>query len=169
MYVKGRCNMQQVVSRVIQTPIDELFIAASDEGLTHLLFVDNMSSVPDSYDQPHTILDQTSAQLEAYFAGELQEFDIPVAPKGTEFQQKVWQVLQTIPYGDHRSYSDLANSLNNPKAVRAVGAANGQNPISIIIPCHRVIGKNGSLTGYAGGLERKQWLLALETKQAQLL
>lgn len=102
------------------------------------------------------------AEVTAYLAGELMDFSIAVAPQGTLFQQQVWQALQTIPYGHTASYADIAERIGRPQAVRAVGAANGANPISLIIPCHRVIGKNGSLTGYAGGLDVKQRLLALE-------
>ena len=102
------------------------------------------------------------AQLNSYFAGELKEFDLPLAPPGTEFQRKVWSALQEIPYGETRSYGELAREVGNANASRAVGAANGRNPIPVIIPCHRVIGGNGSLTGFGGGLETKQHLLKLE-------
>jgi methylated-DNA-[protein]-cysteine S-methyltransferase len=101
-------------------------------------------------------------QLEGYFAGELQVFDLPLALRGTEFQQRVWTALRQIPYGTTISYLELARRTGNPQAVRAVGAANGRNPISIIVPCHRVIGADGSLTGFGGGLERKDWLLRHE-------
>lgn len=101
-------------------------------------------------------------QVLAYLNGELRQFSIAVAPQGTPFQQQVWQALQTIPYGETASYSDIASRIGRPRAVRAVGAANGANPVSLIIPCHRVIGRNGALTGYAGGLAVKQRLLALE-------
>lgn len=98
-------------------------------------------------------------QLDQYFSGELLEFDLPLNPEGTSFQKRVWETLSTIPYGVVRSYLDIAKSLDDLGAVRAVGRANGSNPIAIIIPCHRVIGKDGSLTGYAGGVEKKKWLL----------
>jgi methylated-DNA-[protein]-cysteine S-methyltransferase len=101
-------------------------------------------------------------QLMQYFDGEITTFNLPLAPLGTPFRQETWQALQKIPYGETRCYSEQAELMNNKKAVRAVGAANGANPISIIIPCHRVIGKDGSLTGYAGGLQRKAWLLNFE-------
>ncbi len=103
-----------------------------------------------------------SAQLGAYFAGELKEFDLPLLLEGTEFQRKVWEALCGIPYGVTTSYGELARRLGEPQASRAVGLANGSNPISIVVPCHRVIGANGSLTGYGGGLERKEWLLKHE-------
>lgn len=106
-------------------------------------------------------------QLGAYFAGELTTFDVPLAPRGTPFQQRVWQALQQIPYGATASYRDVAARIGSPKAVRAVGLANGRNPISIVIPCHRVIGADGSLTGYGGGLERKRLLLELEARAAR--
>ena len=101
-------------------------------------------------------------QFESYFAGRLTVFDLPLAPQGTEFQQRVWRALRDIPYGETISYAELARRIGRPLAVRAVGAANGRNPISIIVPCHRVIGSDGSLTGFGGGIERKRWLLAHE-------
>ena len=105
-------------------------------------------------------------QLAAYFAGQLQHFDLPLAPRGSAFQQSVWRALLEIPYGETASYGDLAKRLGNPGASRAVGLANGRNPLGIIVPCHRVIGANGTLTGYGGGLERKQWLLNHERQYA---
>ena len=108
-------------------------------------------------------------QLKAYFAGELENFDLSLSPQGTPFQQKVWSELQKIPYGKTISYGELARRIGNPKASRAVGLANGSNPISIVIPCHRVIGANGKLTGYGGGLPIKEKLLALERRQLRLL
>jgi len=108
---------------------------------------------------------EASVQLDAYFAGELKEFDLPLKPKGTAFQESVWQVLTEIPYGETWSYGQLATNIGNPKASRAVGAANGVNPIPVIIPCHRVIGASGKLTGFGGGIETKQFLLELESGQ----
>lgn len=110
----------------------------------------------------HPILQRTQQQLSAYFAGERQHFDLPLAPQGTDFQRQVWAKLREIPFGETWSYGDLARAIDRPKASRAVGAANGQNPIGVIIPCHRVIGAAGTLTGYAGGVERKSWLLQHE-------
>ena len=107
-------------------------------------------------------------QLQEYFGGTRQVFDVPLAPQGTLFQMEVWRVLRTIPYGETQSYADIAEQIGRPKAVRAVGAANGRNPLSIFVPCHRVIGKNGSLTGYAGGLAQKSVLLEIE-QASQLL
>ena len=115
------------------------------------------------------VLKKARRQLEEYFAGQRTEFDIPLKPKGTEFQRSVWKALREIPFGETRSYSQQAALLKNPKAVRAVGAANGKNPIWIIVPCHRVIGADGSLTGYAGGVDVKKYLLDLESKQRSLL
>jgi methylated-DNA-[protein]-cysteine S-methyltransferase len=102
---------------------------------------------------------ETKQQLTAYFAGTLTAFDLPLQMQGTLFQQQVWAALKTIPYGTTKSYGELAQQIGQPKAARAVGLANGQNPVSIVVPCHRVIGANGKLTGYGGGIERKQWLL----------
>lgn len=107
------------------------------------------------------------AELEEYFAGERTAFDVPLAPRGTAFQQEVWRALTAIPYGETTTYSALAQTIGRPKAVRAVGAANGQNPISIVVPCHRVIGRDGTLTGYAGGLDKKRALLDLEARRTR--
>lgn len=115
------------------------------------------------------MLDRAAEQLAAYFAGELTAFDLPLAPAGTEFQQKVWSQLRAIPYGETRTYGELATKLRRPTASRAVGAANGKNPLGIVVPCHRVIGASGDLTGYAGGLPMKKWLLAHEQRQLSLI
>lgn len=114
-------------------------------------------------DKKHPILLETQKQLNEYFSGQRKVFDLPLDFEGTEFQQKVWQALLTIPFGETRSYKQIAEQIGNVKAVRAVGAANGKNPISIIAPCHRVVGANGKLVGFAGGLENKDILLKLET------
>lgn len=116
-------------------------------------------------DIQHPILLETQKQLNEYFAGQRQKFDVPLYFEGTEFQQKVWQALLTIPFGETRSYKQIAEQIGNVKAVRAVGAANGKNPISIIAPCHRVVGTNGKLVGFAGGLENKDILLKIEKLQ----
>lgn len=108
---------------------------------------------------------QACQQLDEYFAGLRQHFELPLAPQGTGFQQRVWQALQSIPHGEHRSYKDIALLIDNPKAVRAVGLANSRNPIALMIPCHRVIGASGKLVGYAGGIARKAWLLEHEHQQ----
>jgi len=116
-------------------------------------------------DHQHPMLLRVKKQLEQYFAGQRQQFDLPLDFQGTDFQQQVWQTLLTIPYGETRSYKEIAVQIGNEKAVRAVGAANGRNPISIIAPCHRVIGSSGALVGFAGGLDKKQILLSLEQSQ----
>ena len=120
-------------------------------------------------DDDHPLLRETARQLGEYFAGTRQRFELALDFVGTEFQRQVWAALLTIPFGETRSYSDIARQIGNPSAVRAVGAANGRNPISIIAPCHRVIGASGNLTGFAGGLQAKQYLLALEGRQSLAL
>jgi methylated-DNA-[protein]-cysteine S-methyltransferase len=150
------------------TPIGEILLAADDEGLTHLLMAPfDPPAGPRDDDDP--ILTRARAQLTAYFAGELTEFELPLHPAGTEFQRRVWDALTTIPYGRTASYGEIAAAIGAPGAARAVGLANGRNPISIIVPCHRVIGSGGALTGYGGGLDRKRYLLGLETGAQVLL
>lgn len=155
--------------RVIDSPIGLLTLAGRGPVLTNLRMVDQTYE-PDRADW---ILDDRAfpeavEQLAAYFAGELQQFDLRLEFQGTPFQQKVWEALRTIPYGETRSYGDIALQIGNPTAFRAVGLANGHNPIAVIVPCHRVIGANGSLTGFGGGLDRKRMLLALEQNVASL-
>lgn len=140
-----------------ESPIGTIEITATDEALTSLVFREAIQPIKNN-----PILSATSAQLDEYFNGERRSFNLPLTATGTEFQRRVWCQLRAIPYGETRSYSDIANNLNNPKAVRAVGSANGKNPISIIVPCHRVIGSNGRLTGYAWGTDKKAWLLKHE-------
>lgn len=151
---------------LLPSPLGELKLVASDKGLVAILWEkDNPKRVPlgpQTRKDTHPMLVQTRHQLEQYFDGNLQEFDIPLDPKGTTFQKSVWQALLTIPFGETRSYGEIAKQIGNPKSVRAVGAANGRNPISIICGCHRVIGSNGKLTGFAGGLPAKEFLLNLE-------
>jgi methylated-DNA-[protein]-cysteine S-methyltransferase len=118
-------------------------------------------------DQRHPILIETERQLSEYFAGERMRFEVPLEPRGSEFQKIVWSALKEIPFGKTRSYLDLAKTIGLPKASRAVGAANGKNPLSIILPCHRVVGSNGALTGFAGGLEIKARLLTLEARAVE--
>lgn len=142
------------------SPIGELTLAQQDGALTHLLF--GHVDFPHAQTEETPLLAETRRQLEEYFAGSRRTFTIPLRPQGTPFREKVWQALLTIPYAQTRTYQDIAMQINAPKAVRAVGSANHHNPISILIPCHRVIGKNGSLTGYGGGLPAKQFLLELE-------
>lgn len=149
---------------VMNSPLGKITLQASDLGLTGAWFEVNTTQ-PDELgmrDDDDAVLDAARIQLEEYFLGIRNQFDLPLAAVGTPFQMQIWQALTTIPFGETWSYQDLANAIDNPKAVRAVGLANGKNPISVIVPCHRVIGKNGKLTGYAGGVERKAALLKLE-------
>lgn len=153
--------------RTVDSPIGRLTLAGTGDTLTHLLMVDH-AHAPDDSDW---ILDETAfgaavEQLSAYFTGELTEFDLAYDLAGTDFQRRVWAALLTIPYGETRSYGELAAQIGAPSASRAVGLANGRNPISIIVPCHRVVGASGSLTGFAGGLDNKKWLLAHERASA---
>ena len=155
----------------MESAIGPLLLAGDDEGLRYLLFAkgrDRARPKPEWVPDPRRLREPVR-QLTAYFAGRLRAFDLTLAPQGTAFQSAVWHELQRIPYGETLSYGELARRLGNPKAVRAVGLANGSNPISIVIPCHRVIGSNGSLVGYGGGLPVKQALLALERGQHSLL
>ena len=152
--------MTKHYSDLIPTPIGDLeLIVDEQERVLSLNFVENPSEAH-QHDRAKT--KHARQQIEAYFRGERQHFDLELAAAGTDFQQRVWRELVNIPFGETRSYSQLANALDNPKAVRAVGGANGRNPIAVIVPCHRVIGANGHLTGYAGGVERKEWLLRHE-------
>jgi methylated-DNA-[protein]-cysteine S-methyltransferase len=145
----------------VETPIGPLLLRASDGSLTGVSFAASSSA---SSTEP--LLLEAEAQLEAYFAGELERFDLPLAPRGTVFQQSVWERLREIPYGTTATYAELAAAIGRPSACRAVGAANGRNPLPVIVPCHRVIGAAGALTGYGGGLGRKRRLLALEAPKA---
>jgi methylated-DNA-[protein]-cysteine S-methyltransferase len=155
----------------IDSPVGPLLLAGDESGLREVRFVaGRMPQSPDLDWQANPKPFQDAIrQLRAYFAGKLKEFDLPLILEGTNFQLSVWNRLREIPYGETVSYLDLAKKIGNPKAVRAVGLANGSNPIPIIIPCHRVIGSNGSLTGFGGGLPNKQKLLALESKQLRLI
>lgn len=147
---------------LIDTPLGRMLAVDSGQGLRALDFVDGPPDDAGLVMADTPLLLQCREQLEAYFAGRLQQFTLPLYILGTPFRQKVWQALRDIPYGQTRSYGDIARSIGQPKAVRAVGGANHHNPLSIIIPCHRVIGAGGSLVGYGGGLQRKQALLQLE-------
>ena len=147
------------------SPLGPLLIAASGHGLRGVYF-EQHRHFNDRQDWKHEVddalLHAAAQQLDEYFAGNRSSFDLPLDPVGTEFQLAVWRELINIPFGQTTSYAQQAQRIGNPNALRAVGAANGRNPLSIIVPCHRVIGTNGSVTGYAGGLERKRYLLALE-------
>ena len=155
----------------IESPVGPLLLVADEAGLRQILFVNGQHQArPDaSWKEDAGPLKETVGQLRSYFAGEREDFDLPLAPEGTSFQQDVWRRLCEIPYGETISYGELARRIGNPQASRAVGLANGSNPIPIVIPCHRVIGSNGKLTGYGGGLPIKEKLLALERKQLRLL
>ena len=140
------------------SPIGLIEIGGTPEGITSIFFVEERR--PDV--TSNVVCAEAVIQLAEYFEGTREDFDLPLELTGTEFQQQVWQELRSIPFGQTVSYGDLARSIGKPSAVRAVGSANGDNPVSIIVPCHRVIGSDGGLTGYGGGLERKQWLLKHE-------
>jgi methylated-DNA-[protein]-cysteine S-methyltransferase len=154
----------------IESPTGRLLLAADETGLRALQFAAGRTppEVEPSWKQDDALLREPVRQLRAYFAGELHRFELPLAPQGTAFQQRVWNALLAIPFGETTSYGELARRLGNPSASRAVGLANGSNPIAIIIPCHRVIGSSGKLTGYGGGLENKRWLLDFEHSQLRL-
>ncbi|MFM1896379.1 MAG: hypothetical protein RLZZ385_1453 [Pseudomonadota bacterium] len=151
----------------LDTPIGSLLLAGDGKALTLLGFPRGSQRKRHGQDwvRAPEKFTETARQLRAYFDGELTDFDLPLAPAGTEFQRKVWRALQDIPYGETRSYGEIARRIGKPTASRAVGAANGQNPIPVIIPCHRVIGASGKLVGFGGGLPTKQKLLALEQRQ----
>jgi methylated-DNA-[protein]-cysteine S-methyltransferase len=162
-----------LVFKTMASPVGELKLVASDRGLAAILWEDDdpdrvrLGAMIEQSDHP--VLVETERQLSAYFAGTLKAFTVPLDFRGTDFQKKVWQALLTIPFGETRSYGEIARQIGQPAASRAVGAANGRNPISIIAPCHRVIGSTGRLTGFAGGLAAKEHLLGLEGAGAMLL
>ena len=154
----------------MESPVGRLLLAADEAGLRHIIFENGREPAmprPD-WRESAAPLRETIGQLTAWFAGELREFDLALAPEGPAFHQRVWRELCNIPYGETTSYGELARRVGSPNAFRAVGRANGANPIPIVIPCHRVIGSNGKLTGYGGGLPRKEFLLALENRQIAL-
>lgn len=155
----------------MESPIGPLLLAGNAEGLREVWFVNGRRTrrPPPGWKRDAKPFAKAIEQLGEYFAGQREEFDLPIVLEGTPFQLSVWRSLQTIPYGKTVSYLELAKKIGNPKAVRAVGLANGSNPIPIIVPCHRVIGSDGSLTGFGGGLPTKQKLLALESRQLRLL
>ena len=148
-------------SRKFISPVGELTLVASDKGIAAILWK-NQKHAYKTQKEYHPHLLECEKQLREYFSGKRTEFSLPLDPAGTEFQKKVWKNLAKIPFGKTKSYSELARALGNPNASRAVGAANGKNPIAIVVPCHRVIGANGKLTGFAGGLDAKKALLTLE-------
>lgn len=159
--------------KTLPSPVGKLTLVARDHALAAVLWENDPPSRvplgPLEENALHPTLLEAERQLQLYFAGKQQQFDLPLHFEGTPFQQKVWHALTTIPFGETRSYAQVAIQIGSPKAVRAVGAANGKNPISIIAPCHRVIGTNGKLTGFAGGMEAKAFLLQLEASHQQSL
>lgn len=157
--------MKDVIYRHIDSPVGPLLIAGNDAGLQLIEFHAPRHPAPRGVDWregDHAVLRQAQAQLAEYFTGHRRDFDLPLAPQGTDFQRQVWWELANIPFGGTISYAELAMRVRRPTATRAVGAANGRNPIPIVLPCHRVIGADGSLTGFGGGLPTKQYLLQLE-------
>ncbi len=146
----------------LESPVGQLLLTATDDTLTGL-YLPREERAPDpAWQEGGRFLDEVQRQLRAYFAGQRQAFDMPLDPAGTAWQRRVWAELARIPYGETISYGELARRAEHPSAIRAAGAANGRNPISIVIPCHRVIGADGRLTGYSGGLDAKRWLLTHE-------
>jgi methylated-DNA-[protein]-cysteine S-methyltransferase len=160
----------ETVYKMMKSPVGELTLVARKQRLVAILWENDrpgrvkLGALTESAGEP--VLVETEKQLNEYFAGKRSQFDLELDFAGTEFQKSVWKALLTIPFGETRSYGQIAAQLGNPKAVRAVGAANGKNPISIVAPCHRVIGSTGALTGFAGGMEAKAHLLELEAKGA---
>ena len=157
--------MSMLTMILLETPIGELQLVARGDELA-MLNLPNGPRVEAEAPRRGGVLARTEKQLAEYFAGKRRDFDLPLAPEGTPFQQIVWRALLAIPFGETRSYGEIARAIRRPAASRAVGHANGRNPIAIIVPCHRVIGANGTLTGYGGGLPTKQWLLAHEQRDA---
>ena len=160
--------------RRVATPIGELTLIAVEEGLLAILWPgpeQKPLKLPEHLieDAHHPVLAATAGQLDEYFDGKRTTFDLPIAPRGTPFQLLAWQALRNIPYGETRSYGEQAVSIGRPTAVRAVGGANGRNPIPIVVPCHRVVGSTGTLTGFGGGLNTKRWLLEHERKHRDAL
>ena len=159
--------------KIIESPVGKLKLVASDKGLVAILWDNDRphQGVPLSdlvANEQHPVLVDTERQLREYFAGKRKTFSVSLDMRGTRFQKDVWEALLAIPFGETRSYGQLAKQLGNPQATRAVGAANGRNPLSIIVPCHRVIGSSGKLTGFGGGLEAKAHLLNLERSDGNL-
>ena len=161
-----RLAVSELVLAYSQSPLGRLEIAGRDTGIRAINFLDEPPLAPATPDLPAPVVSCVQ-QLAEYFQGLRRSFEVPLDLRGTEFQRRVWELLLYIPFGETRTYLDIALALGDPKAVRAVGAANGQNPVPIIVPCHRVIGGDGALIGYGGGLWRKEWLLAHEGRPVQ--
>ena len=173
-------NPVRLAYHVMSSPLGLLFIARNERGIKLLQYMDRKSikrmlathaaEFPEATWEPSLLeLKPVVDQLESYFYGGLSEFDVPLAPNGSEFQTLVWQRLLEIPYGETRSYGDIAKAIRQPRSARAVGLASHQNPIMIVVPCHRVLGADGSMTGYGGGVQRKRWLLQHEARFAPSL
>jgi AraC family transcriptional regulator of adaptative response/methylated-DNA-[protein]-cysteine methyltransferase len=164
---------KMMYSTLIDSPLGPLLACTDDQGICLLEFENHAPKkrawIENYHEGSHPFLDQLSQELTEYFAGKRQIFSVPLHPMGTLFQLSVWQTLQQIPFGQTWSYQQQAEHMKQPLAIRAIASANGCNPLSIMIPCHRVIGKNGKLTGYAGGLEKKQWLLEFETRNHTIM
>jgi len=166
------------IYRIISSAVGPLLLTADDSGLTRVWFdMGERSQTPRVHwipienaagSAPARTIERAHEQLDEYFAGHRTQFDLPLSPEGTEFQRRVWDALARIPYGTTISYLDLAEAVGDRRAVRAVGGANGRNPLPIVLPCHRVIGADGSLTGFGGGIERKRWLLEHEGALARV-
>jgi methylated-DNA-[protein]-cysteine S-methyltransferase len=154
-----------VFHATVGSPLGDILLGGDEAGLVGLWFANERPRARGRRDP--AALRPAAEQLEAYFAGELQAFDLPLAPRGTAWQRHVWSELERIPFGETITYRELAARAGRPTAIRAAGHANGRNPISIVVPCHRVIGSTGSLTGYGGGIDRKRWLLAHEAAGRQ--
>jgi methylated-DNA-[protein]-cysteine S-methyltransferase len=164
-----QCRDENVAYRIVGSPIGPLTLVTGGDRLKGLLFGDHARPCVKAYGPGRVnsslpVLKSAARQLEEYFAGDRTTFDIPLAPEGTSFQKRVWNALLTVPYGETASYADVARRVGDVRKARAVGAANGRNPIAIIVPCHRVIGSDGSLTGFGGGLPTKRFLLDLEAE-----
>jgi methylated-DNA-[protein]-cysteine S-methyltransferase len=161
-----RGTRKRYVYKMVDSPIGRLTLVASDEGLAGILWENDRPHRVrldiEAEDKRHPVLIETERQLKEYFIGQRKNFDVKLDLAGTAFQRKVWNALLTIPFGETRSYGQIARQIGNPDAVRAVGGANARNPVSIVAPCHRVMGATGELTGFAGGLDAKAYLLALE-------
>jgi methylated-DNA-[protein]-cysteine S-methyltransferase len=162
----NRTTRKRHVYKRVHSPVGRLTLVATDEGLAAILWENNRPRRVrlniESEENGHPVLVETERQLDEYFAGRRKQFALKLDLSGTAFQRKVWNALLTIPFGETRSYSQIARQIGNPDAARAVGAANGRNPVSIVAPCHRVVGSTGALTGFAGGLKVKAHLLAFE-------
>lgn len=169
--LESTMNERTLISKVTDSPVGPLTLIADETALVAVLWPDDapgrvrLEHRPARSDES-ALLDRVAAQLDEYFAGTRTEFDLPLAPRGTQFQLEVWRALETIPYGETMTYGELATSIGRPTAARAVGNANRRNPLSIVVPCHRVIGSTGALTGFAGGLGTKEQLLDMEHQAA---